>query len=252
MSFDFAKKIGVVILAAGVGKRMKSTKLKVMHEVKGRPMIDFVVAAVEQAALGRRPTVIVCDNDPAVQNYVGERAEYAVQAERLGTGHAVSIAESKLRGQVEQVVALSGDMPFVSSDSIKRLVERHLERGNTVTLMTVTVPDFAEWRSAFSSFGKIVRGVNGHIAKIVEKKDATSTELDILELNPAVYCFKSDWLWDNLKKIKNNNAQQEYYLTDLIQLAIEQGEKISSISIESREAVGINSPEDLESAENLV
>lgn len=234
-----------------MGKRMNSTLLKVMHELKGKPLIEHVVGAVEKADLGRKPVVVVCNDDPAVQNYLDDRAEYTVQADRLGTGHAVSMAESNLRGQTDSVVVLYGDMPFVTAASIRQLVERHIERGNTITMMTVTVPDFEDWRAAIFSFGRIVRGANGHIARIVEKKDATPEELEIKELNPGVYCFKSEWLWENLKNVKNNNVQKEYYLTDLISMAIEQGEKISSISIEPHEAVGINSQEDLKTAANL-
>lgn len=242
--------VSTVILAAGQGKRMNSTMLKVMHTIHGRPMVDYVVNTVEKAGLGK-PVVVVCATDPAVQDFLQDRAEYVVQADRLGTGHAVSMAEPALKGKADNVVILYGDMPFVSADSVKRLVARHVERNNTLTMMTFTVPDFEEWRAAFKSFSRIIRGTDGHIARDVQFKDATPVELEIKELNPCVYCFKSEWLWENLKQLKNNNAQQEYYLTDLISEAIRQGQKISSISIEPKEAVGINSPADLQSAETL-
>lgn len=242
--------VRAVILAAGQGKRMGGTILKVMHEVHGKPMIDYVVGTVEKAGLSK-PVVVVCATDPAVQNFLGERAEYVVQVDRLGTGHAVSMAEPVLRDQVESVVVLYGDMPFVSADSVTRLIARHQERDNTLTMMTFVVPDFEEWRSPFNSFSRIIRGVDGHIARDVQFKDATPAELEIKELNPCVYCFKSEWLWENLKQLKNNNVQQEYYLTDLISEAIAQGQKISSIDIEPKEAIGINSQADLQSVQNL-
>ncbi len=245
------KLITPVILAAGMGKRMNSTMLKVMHEVHGRPMVDYVVSTVEKAGLNK-PIVVVCDTDPAVQNFLGGRADYAIQVDRLGTGHAVSMAAPLLSAQSGSTVVLYGDMPFISPESIERLVTRHEERGNTVTLMTVTVTDFSEWREAFYSFGRIIRGADGHIVKITEKKDATEAELTVTELNPGIYCFKNEWLLANLGTLKNNNAQQEYYITDLIGEAIRQGQKISSITIEPREALGINSPEDLARAEGLV
>lgn len=242
--------VRAVILAAGQGKRMGGTMLKVMHEVHGKPMIDYVVGTVEKAGLVK-PIVVVCATDPAVQNFLGDRAEYVVQVDRLGTGHAVSMAEPVLRDQVEGVVVLYGDMPFVSADSVKRLIARHQECDNTLTMMTFVVPDFAEWRTPFNSFSRIIRGADGHIARDVQFKDATSVELEIKELNPCVYCFKSEWLWENLKNLKNNNAQQEYYLTDLISEAIRQGQRISSIEIDPKEAIGVNSPADLETAQKL-
>lgn len=249
---DTKPKIGLVILAAGLGKRMNSTKLKVMHDLNGKPLIDYVVQSAEVAVLDTKPVVVVCNDDPSVQNYLHDRAEYVVQVERLGTGHAVSMAESALRGKVDHVVVLYGDMPLISSVSIKALVERHVVRDNTLTMMTVTVSDFNDWRSAFYNFGRVIRGSDGHIARSVEKKDATPEEREIKELNPCIYCFKSDWLWENLKNLKNNNVQQEYYLTDLVQEAIKQHEKISSISIEPHEAIGINTQEDLAQAGKMM
>ncbi len=244
-------KTGAVILAAGMGKRMQSAMLKVMHTLRGRPLIDYVVTTVEKSGIETKPVVVVCADDPAVQNFLGERADYVVQKDRLGTGHAVRMAEDCLKDKVGQVVVLYGDMPFISAESVKRLIARHLERNNTLSLITFIVPDFAEWRTAFKSFSRIIRGGDGHIVRDVQAKDAAEAELKIKELNPGVYCFQSDWLWKNLKKIETNNIQKEYYLTDLIQMAIEQGEKISSISIEPKEALGINTKEDLESAEKL-
>lgn len=239
--------VGVVILAAGDGKRMKSTLPKVMHELHGKPLIAYVVEHVESLGLTHKPVIIVSPKHVMVQDYLQVRAEYVVQPEQLGTGHAVSMAETLLKKHVEHVVVLYGDMPFVSSASIQRLVERHVERQNTITLMTFMVPHFKGVYEPFYNFGRVVRrGIDGHIARIVEKKDATETELQILELNPSVFCFKTSWLWKSLGSLKNNNAQNEYYLTDLIQMAIADGEKISSISIEPKEALGINTAEDLQ------
>lgn len=231
-----------------MGKRMQSTMLKVMHVLHDRPLVDYVVGTVEKSGIEKKPVVVVCADDPSVQNFLGDRAEYVVQKDRLGTGHAVSMTEEILKGKAENIVVLYGDMPFISPESIKRLIARHSERNNTVTMVTFTVPDFNDWRAPFNSFSRIIRGADGHIARDVQVKDATPSELEARELNPCIYCFKSDWLWENLKKVGTNNAQKEYYLTDLIQMAIGQGEKISSILIESKEALGINTKEDLETA----
>jgi bifunctional UDP-N-acetylglucosamine pyrophosphorylase/glucosamine-1-phosphate N-acetyltransferase len=252
MSLNNQNRVGIVILAAGKGKRMQSNMLKVMHELNGRPLIDYVVGSVEKSGVDGKPVVVVCAEDPAVQNFLNDRAKYAVQTERLGTGHAVSVAEEKLRDEVGTVVVLYGDMPFIKPESIRKLVERHLERDNKITLMTAKVEDFNDWRGALSDYGRIIRGgEENHIVKIVEKKDATPEELEIKELNPAFFCFNADWLWKNLKLLKNNNAQGEYYLTDLVGLAFGEGQKLSSVDIDPKEAVGINTKENLETAQNI-
>ncbi|KKW42616.1 MAG: Bifunctional protein GlmU [Candidatus Magasanikbacteria bacterium GW2011_GWA2_56_11] len=244
-------RVAAVILAAGLGKRMNSHKLKVMHELLGQPLIEYVVSSVESARLDSTPVAVVCNDDLSVQEYLGSRARYAVQAERLGTGHAVLMAEPLLRGQFDHIVALYGDMPFVTANSIKQLIKKHLERGNTITLMTATVPDYLDWRSGLYEYGRIVRGVDGHINRIVEKKDATPAELSVREVNPGYYCFQSEWLWENLKTLRNDNAQHEYYLTALIHRVIEQGGKLSSIAIPPEEAIGINTQEQLVAARRL-
>lgn len=253
-------KIGVVILAAGQGTRMKSELPKVMHKLAGRPMIDYVVAAVESAGhhtknfsvvAGIKPVVVVSPTNHLAREFLGARVDYAIQEKQLGTGHAVACAEKILNGFVDHVMVFYGDHPYLKSESIKRLMKRHVERGNTVTLMTAVVPDFEGWRAPFYDFGRVIRGANGHVAEIVERKDANEEELKTKEINPSYFCFKADWLWKNLKELKNNNAQKEYYLTDLVKQAIDAGEKISSIEIEPAEALGVNSQDDLKLAHDI-
>lgn len=243
------KKVGIVILAAGKGKRMQSELPKVMHPLHDKPLIDYVVSAVE--ALGIKPVVVVPDDSNLVREYLGNRADYAVQAEQLGTGHAVSVAESALAGRVEHVVVLYGDMPFITAKSISALIDDHTTRNNMATLMTVTVPDFHDWRAQFYDFGRIIRDSNGDIIKIVEKKDASPAELNINELNTAFFCFNAEWLWKNLKNLKDNNAAGELYLTDLVKFAFDEGASLSSVNIDPREAIGINTKEHLEKAKTV-
>ena len=243
--------IAIVILAAGDGKRMKSTLPKMMHELGQKPLVEHVVAHAEESSCCEKPLVIVSPKHTLVQEHLGKRADYVVQPEQLGTGHAASMAEAVLKDRASHVVFLNGDMPNVSAESIKRLISRHVERNNTITMMTVTVPHFQDEYQSFAGFGRIVRGSNGHIVRIVEKKDASDSELEITELNPSVWCFEASWLWKSLKNLKNENSQKEYYLTDLISMAIDEGMKISSISIEPKEAIGVNTAEDLEVAKRL-
>ncbi len=240
------QKIGIIILAAGKGKRMQSELPKVMHLLRDKPLIDYVVQITEELKV--KPVVIVPDDSDLVKDYLGKRARYAVQTDRLGTGHAVSMAEKKLKGKVCHVIVLYGDMPMISAASLNKLINEHIEKNNKLTLMTVKVPDFRDWRAQFYDFGRIVRDVNGEIVRIVEKKDATPKELNIKELNTAFFIFESDWLWNNLKNLRNTNAAGEYYLTDLVKMAFGQGEKLSSVLADPREAVGINTKEHLEKA----
>lgn len=245
-------KIGAVILAAGKGTRMKNDKLKVMHELRGRPLVDHVVSAVEKLGWSEKPVIVVCQEDTAVQDYLGSRARYVVQEKQLGTGQAVAVAESILKDKVDHIAVLYGDMPFITSASIKRLADHHLENGDALTLMTTVVADFSEWRKNLFEYGRIIRGKSGEIIKIVEKKDATPEQLEIREVNPGYFCFQADWLWKNLKKLKNDNAQGEYYLTDLVKLAFKQQVKMSFVEIDPKEAIGINTLENLQIANQIL
>ncbi|MEK7644222.1 MAG: NTP transferase domain-containing protein [Patescibacteria group bacterium] len=245
-------KIAAIILAAGQGKRMGGEKLKVMRELGGRPLIDFVIESVEKSIIKNKPVVVARGGDNSVQDYLGERAEYAIQAEQLGTGHAVATGEKLLRGNVQQVVVLYGDVPFVAPESINRLVAVQVASGGVLTLATTIVPDYDGGNSPFWTLARVERDGAGNIRRIVEKKDCTEAQSAIHEVNAGVYCFNAEWFWDNLRTLKNDNVQKEYYLTDLIALAIEKKEKISSISIDPREAIGINTKEDLEIAGKFI
>lgn len=239
-------KIGIVILAAGDGKRMQSTVPKVMTLINEKPIIDHVVTAAEHVSFPKEIVLIVSPKHTLVQDHLGIRALYQVQQEQLGTGHATFVAAPVLQGKSDHVVVLYGDMPALSTESIEKLVQKHLEKDNTITLMTATVPDFLNQYSPMNSFGRIIRGSDGHIVKSVEYKDATEDERAVKEVNPCIYCFKSDWLFENLPLIKNENVQKEYYLTDLIKMGLEKGEKLSSVDIRPEEVFGVNTKEDLD------
>lgn len=252
MTLNKNNKISVIILAAGKGKRMQSDKLKVMHELGGKPLIEYAISALNLINLSVKPVVVVCADDSSVQDYLGDRAEYVIQNDRAGTGHAVQICEPTLINKVDHIIVLYGDMPFFKPDSIKKLAEEHLERENIVTLATSTVLDYNGVNAPLNDYGRIIRDEYGSISKIAEKKDLLPGQEKIKETNVGCYCFSSDWLWKNIKKLKNDNAQGEYYLTDLISLAIGDNQKISSINIDSKEAIGINTKEDLEIAHKYI
>jgi bifunctional UDP-N-acetylglucosamine pyrophosphorylase/glucosamine-1-phosphate N-acetyltransferase len=242
--------IGVVILAAGDGKRMNSELPKVMHELRGKPLIDHVVTKVEEQ--GIKPIVVVNLKHTLVQDYLKDRAEYVVQDQQLGTGHAVEVTSKILQERgVGQVVVLYGDMPFVSAGTIAHLISKQRESGAVLVMATCTVDTFDGKFSAFKFFSRIIRDESLNIIKDVQIQDVSPEELEIREINTSFYCFDAQWLFENLKKLETNNNQKEYYLTDLIAMAVSEGRVVESISVDPKEAYGITTAEDLERAHTL-
>jgi bifunctional UDP-N-acetylglucosamine pyrophosphorylase/glucosamine-1-phosphate N-acetyltransferase len=174
-----------------------------------------------------------------------------VQTDQLGTGHAVLSAESLVGADGGHVLVLYGDMPYVSAATIAALAKTQEDTGAAIAMATVAVPDFQEWRAGFYDFSRVVRNPDGSISRTVEKKDATEAELAITEVNPCYFCFDAAWLWPRLKELKNANAQGEYYLTDVVGMAMREGAKIASVSIDPKEALGVNTREHLELLETL-
>lgn len=245
-------RFAVVILAAGQGKRMGGEKPKALCQLNGRPLISYLVESVKKSRICPKPVVVVCDEHTLVQDVLGADCDYVVQAEQLGTGHALACAEAFLKDKADDVLVLYGDHGFLTAPTLQQLKKIHQESAGVLTLMTTVLTDFEDWRFAFRSFGRIIRNEKGEIVGIIEKKDAASEELEIREVNPMYCCFKADWLWEKLKKIDNKNAQGEFYLTDLIKIAFEQGHKINSLKINNFECLGINYPEELDLANRLL
>ena len=246
-------KTRIVVLAAGKGKRMGIEIPKVLVPLKGEPVLYYILRSVRAAGIDSKPVVVVGENKPLIEAALAEggfAAEYAVQEGQLGTGHAVRAAEVAAH-DAESVLVLYGDHPFVSPATIRNIVNLHESEKATLTLATLIVPDFEGWRVSFADFGRIIRNADGQINRIVEKKDGTPLELAVRELNPAFFCFNGPWLWRSLAKLKNTNAQGEYYLTDLVKMAMEEGVKISSLIIDAKEGAGINTQTHLAAAEGL-
>jgi bifunctional N-acetylglucosamine-1-phosphate-uridyltransferase/glucosamine-1-phosphate-acetyltransferase GlmU-like protein len=181
-----------------------------------------------------------------IKKALGDSCEYVTQEEQLGTGHAVLMTEPALRNNAETVIVVNCDTPFISAESIKKLESISETDNHVLRMATVAVPDFSDWKAGFFDFGRIIRDTEGKIQKIVEKKDATETELAITEVNSGLYAFRADWLYDHLHKLENNNIQKEYYLTDLIGMAIQENLTVGSIKIDPKEALGVNTKEHLE------
>lgn len=244
-------KFKVIILAAGKGTRMHSQVPKALTPINGKPILQYLYESIQSSPVDHKPVVVIGPERQRLCEVFDGVCEYAVQEEQLGTGHAVMVAREAV-GEADALIVLYGDHPFISARTLQRLSELHERAGGVVTMMTTTVPSFDDWRSAYLHWGRILRSETGEIIGIREFKDATESEQLIREVNPALYCFDTSWLWQNIELIKNTNAKGEYYLTDLVELAVAQGYKITSMSIAPEEAVGINTQEERDIAEAVL
>ncbi len=241
----------VVVLAGGKGKRMEKPFAKVLTPFAGKPLVVHLLEAVKASGVDPKPVIVLGFDRDRVRRELGETYAYVVQEEQLGTGHAVRCAEQELRGKSEAVLVLYGDHPFLKPETIRALVRIHEREKPAITMATVSVPDFESWRAPFHDFGRIVRDTNGRIVKVIEKKDSTPKELLIHEVSPSFFCFNATWLWENIQKVGNENSQHEYYLTDLVEIAIRFGATVALAAVDAREAIGVNTREHLELADAI-
>src|SRR5574341_271343 len=237
--------IAAIILAAGRGTRMKSDLPKVLHPIAGKPMVNYVLDAVR--ALGCEKIVLVIGyGAEQVRAAMGDRATCVEQREQLGTGHAVLQARDVLRGKVDTILVAYADMPLLQTTTLKKLVDLHSASHATITMLTANANDSM-------GFGRVLRNSQDHIVGVVEEGDATPEQLAIRELNCGTYCFDADWLWKNLTRLKPSGKKHEYYLPDLIALAVDEHVKIESITPDdATEAIGVNTRVDLARVEKIV
>ncbi len=237
--------VEVIIMAAGLGTRMKSRTVKVLHRAAGRPLIDYVLDLASKVA-GKPPVIVVGHQREAVQQHIGDRARYAFQEKQLGTGHAVQKALEKLDAKGKKILILSGDVPLTRPETLKQLIEEHERSGNALTLITMKL-------DVPALYGRIVRDAKGGVTKIVEAKDATEDELEIREVNAGIYLFEGQHLADNLRRLSTNNAQGEYYLTDLVAMLSGSGNRVGALLIDDPvEALGVNSRAELATVEEEI
>jgi bifunctional UDP-N-acetylglucosamine pyrophosphorylase/glucosamine-1-phosphate N-acetyltransferase len=263
-------KLAVVILAAGLGKRMKNPeKPKVMFELCGKPMIQYVVELALKIKADRiipivghhreqvinfltellpalpSPTEGSSDDTPEGSEDVSNAVfDFAIQAEQLGTGHAVMQTEQFLENFDGEVLILSGDVPLLKYETIEKLLKEHFENNNSATLLTTV------FKNSFG-YGRIVRDAEGNFEKIVEEKDCNDEQKKINEINDAIYIVNAKLLFDALKRITPNNNQKEYYLTDIFHFIPK--EKIGTVVTDDElEVTGVNSVEQLAEMEKML
>lgn len=227
------KGLAAIILAAGKGTRMKSRLPKVLHPVGGQPMVSHVMTACRTA--GAHPVVLVIGHGAEqVQAVLGSDQVYVEQREQLGTGHAVMQAEAELRDFTGDILVVCGDTPLLRGETLATLARFHSEQGAAATVLTMTLANP-------TGYGRIIRDELGQVAAIVEEKDAGPEQKAIREVNSGTYCFQAPALFAALRQITPNNAQGEYYLTDVLAILRQQGQKVAAWQVEDdSEVMGIN------------
>ncbi|MEA3272301.1 MAG: NTP transferase domain-containing protein, partial [Patescibacteria group bacterium] len=237
-------KTHIIILAGGKGTRMNADFPKVLFKIKEKPMIGYLLEKVVRIC--EKPTIIIGYKGEDVIQETDNKYHYVWQKEQLGTGHAVMCAKSELsKLDSDNIVVLLGDMPLVSCDTIQQMVGMHEENHSAITISTVNSPNFEGDFNRFYHYGRVVRNQEGDVEKIVELKDADDDQKKIKEVNTSYYCFNAKWLWENIEKLKNENVAKEYYLTDMIGMAVAQNQRVGSFVIKNPvEGFGVNSIEE--------
>ena len=241
------RKAAVIILAAGLGTRMKSNKAKVLHEILGRPMILYVVEIADKISKGH-VIVVVGHQAEEVQRVVSGMADvsYALQKQQLGTGHAAVCALPLLSDDVQDVIILCGDVPLLGFETVQGLLDDHMASSRDLTVLAVAVPDP-------TGYGRILVDAKGRVKGIVEEADASEQQKRINTINTGIYCVKKQFLKESLSQIKPDNTQKEFYLTDIIEIGYQTGKRVGvTISEDHEEVIGVNSRRDLEIAARVM
>ncbi|MFZ7104735.1 MAG: bifunctional UDP-N-acetylglucosamine diphosphorylase/glucosamine-1-phosphate N-acetyltransferase GlmU [Peptococcaceae bacterium] len=233
-----------IVLAAGQGTRMKSELPKVLHRVMGKPMLEHVLSTLSKVQVDRK-ILVLGHGAEKIQESLQDRTEFVYQREQLGTGHAVMQAEDLLDQDMKNVLVVCGDTPLLRAETLDRLIAKHDDSDAVVTILT-SIIDNPE------GYGRIIRQ-NGQVIAIVEEKDAAEEEKKICEINTGTYCFTGAFLKEYLNTLTNNNTQQEYYLTDLIKIAVANNLKVAAHILEDiKESLGINNKLQLAEAEQVL
>ncbi|MEA3427775.1 MAG: NTP transferase domain-containing protein [Thermodesulfobacteriota bacterium] len=244
---NIVKNTAVIILAAGRGTRMKSGKAKVLHKILGKPMVMYVVETAKKVA-GNNVILVIGNQADKVREIVAENDEliYAIQKNQLGTGHAVLCALPYIAEHIEDVVILCGDVPLLSSDTVKRLIDDHIKAKRDISILVVEINNP-------TGYGRVILDKDLHVSKIVEEADATDEQKRIKTINAGIYCVKKEFLLNSLRKIKLDNAQAELYLTDIVEIGYREKKVVGVLaSGDHEEVIGINTCQDLIAAEAIM
>lgn len=233
-----------IILAAGQGKRIKSNLPKVLHKACGKEMVNHVVDTMRVSGIEDVNVIIGKGAELVKERTESRNVTYSLQAEQLGTGHAVKCAKEFLVGKSGVVAIFTGDAPLIKAETVTNLIETHMAENNFATLLTSIIENP-------TGYGRIVRSENG-VERIVEHKDCNEDQLSIDEINAGMYCFDIENLLAALDKLSNNNAQGEYYLTDVIEILKSEGKKVGAMVTDFEETLGVNSRAELAVVENIL
>ena len=239
--------VAIILLAAGLGTRMKSRKAKVLHELLGRPIILYVVETAKQVA-GDNVVLVVGHQADRVQKIVSadHRVRYAVQKEQLGTGHAVMTALPHLPSYTKQVIILYGDVPLLMPPTVSQLLDDHVAAQRDITLIGVEIDNP-------TGYGRLLLNENRKLLKIVEEADATAEEKQIKQINTGIYCVRKETLFNTLHHITTQNIQGELYLTDIVEIGNKSGLDVGVVFADGpEELMGVNTVEDLEAAKHIM
>jgi len=232
-----------VVLAAGKGTRMRSDLPKVLFPLAGRPLIEHVLDAVEGAGFSRVIVVVGFGQEKVRRALAGRDVLFSLQEPQLGTGHAAQCAEAHLEGFEGDEVILAGDVPLIRPATLTRLLETHRSRDADVTVLTALVPEP-------TGYGRVLREKDGSVRAIVEEKDCTEEERRVNEINSGIFAFRHPFLADALPRLRTDNRQAEYYLTDTVGMAVASRRPVQAVRVEDpMEVAGVNTPEQLKEAE---
>jgi bifunctional UDP-N-acetylglucosamine pyrophosphorylase / glucosamine-1-phosphate N-acetyltransferase len=238
--------VGVIILAAGLGKRMKSSLPKVMHSLSGKPLLFHVLTTAQRLKPGKVAIIIGHGAEVVKQAYRHGDVTWVVQEQPLGTGHAVLCAKNCFGKFSGDVLILSGDVPLISARTLNAMIHLHRQRSASLTLLTALLKEPG-------GYGRVLRHADGEIAGIVEERDATDAQQQLEEVNAGVYVASAPFLFSALEKVKNHNDQGEYYLPDAVAIALQQGERVATMKVDdAREVMGINTREELAQMEKTL
>ncbi|MBI5701478.1 NTP transferase domain-containing protein [Candidatus Saganbacteria bacterium] len=235
--------IAAIILAAGKGVRMQSDLPKVFHKLGGKPLLQHVIETAQNIGIKDIYVVVGHKKELLVDYFKGWPVKFISQDEQLGTGHAVLMAQPFLKDFNGTVLVLAGDVPLLSAETLNKLIDFHVSHKAAATDLTAKLDDAG-------NYGRIVRGKDGKVLRIVEKKDASAEELQIQEINSGTFCFNSEDLFSALTKLKPENAQKEHYLTDTIEILNKMDRPVFAyMTGDFKETLGINTKEELAALE---